>query len=249
MSLVETVLALFLLTVGMLLLVQIFLFGLRYTRRAEKRALAATIAQKHLSQLRVWARQGHNFGSWTAPQVGQQPDSEFPGYQVKVTIAPHAIYSPATALEQVRSLTPRKMSNSAVLASVTAWEAGSPDQKAELWSLIGEPEKAFASDALVIQATQTAFSHGAQADFSVKALDSTGVEYPDVFFQWYVQPKGGNGTVVSQSRDGKTARFQHAVFPDLAAAPIFIDGKVDLVARAIIRGKEVESSLELTLTP
>ena len=263
MTLVETVIALFLLVVGMVLIGTLFLSGLRYCARIEKRALATLIAEKKLASLRAWARKpnpgGFNYDDWSSVDGQQGADPDEGNFVVRVTAHPRDLKSAATSLEDGQDPAKRRlMPGSAMEVCVSVWEASDPAQVTRLWSLIGEPERPFDPIAPLtvtpLGPVPALMAYDDELSFNVKAVDSAGKDLKDIFFSWYVLPRGGNGTIKQQSRDGKNSTFIHriTILPPGDLPPgivLHAGGTVDVVARAVYRGRELEGHVTLELAP
>lgn len=264
MTILETVMALFLLLVGMLLIGNLFLSGLRYTARVEKRAIAAVVAERKMAGLRAWARTPagnlYNYDDWSSVNGVTQADPQEANYQVKVDVTPRQTFSPNTPMEAgYAAADQRKMPRSGQQVCVSVWELGDPTQIFRLWSIVGDPGRTpDPTDPLIITPSGTVpnpIHHGGTADFSVKAFDSGHNEVQDVFFSWYVVAHDGNGSIQSQSRDGKTATFIHKITiqpPGSPAPPptiIYADGNADVLARAVYRGTEITKTYPVVLAP
>ena len=113
LSLIEMLLAIFVLMVVFLIFGTLFQWVLSSSRRSDETATASLMASNRLAELRQWAAQpsgsSDNFrsGAWAAlaapVDVGQ-------GYRVSVTLLAAQCYSPCTTMESLFP-NPRDMSN------------------------------------------------------------------------------------------------------------------------------------------
>ena len=233
LTLVETIIGIFILTFAFMIIVQCFHMGMTQQVRTEKRLLAAQLARKKLAELRAWARQPqvgsiYNYDSayalWAA-QVGSS-DAAYPGFNTTCSVVNQTLYSPCTSMEApyVALGTARSMTDSMKKVKLTVGDPGDPGFLFSLVTLVGDPTRNLAATNAVRMTMITpvpAFlapsgpSLGAPAvgsfiDMRGEALYPDGRVVPDIFFDWYVVPLGGSGTVFP-SRDGHTCRFVNGV--------------------------------------
>jgi hypothetical protein len=248
----------------MLLIGNLFLSGLRYTARTERRALATLVAERQLASLRAWAATptvtGYNFDNWSGVNSTPQADPLQSNYRAQVQAVPRAqMFSASSSLEADHTLDQRAMPGSAEQVCISVWEVGDPGQVYRLWSLIGDPGRTLnATNPLVI--TPTAPLSGSvprdgTVDFTAQAFDTLGRPIADLFFAWYVIAIDGNGSIKKQSRDGKKATFINQIViqpPGIPAPPattLHAPGRVNVQLRAVYRGVEITQTYPLVLAP
>jgi hypothetical protein len=265
MSLAETVIGLFLLTFGILVSVRLFDAGLQHQATVERRALATKLAEKSMARLRAWVRTSipahtksstYNFdsASWDAAVPTSDPD--YPGLTVAVTSAPQKLYSPCSQFELPYDASgrARTMTQSARVVKVSVTDTVNSRFSVELVSWIADPTRHL--DHVTIASTTgpppavfeqagslTSPAPGSFIEYKATGHFSDGSEVPDLMFDWYTVPLGGNGTVVP-ARDGRTAKFINGVkmYPDpddgsAPPPPISTAGQVAFVCHGQYRGQ------------
>ena len=258
LTLAEAIIGLFLLTFGILVATRLFDAGLQHQASIERRALATKLAEKSMARLRVWVRtsippntvsSNYNFDalSWSAAFPATDPD--YPGFQVEVRTSPLTLYSPCSEFEQpyTASGTARDMTRSARSAKIVVSDSTNPRFSVELVSWVCDPARHLASVTMApiggsIPAVFEPAGNmanpapGSFVEFEAKGHYANGGEVPDLFFDWYTVPLGGNGTVIP-ARDGRTARFVNGVKLTNSSAPISTAGQVCFVAHGQYRGQ------------
>ena len=193
-SLLETLLALFLLTGASLLLVVLFHSGLQRSRLAHVEAQARIIAQDALAEVRAKTMTG----SFRIPQdlnsvETSYPHPDLPSMRVDIRAETQVLASPSTG-EEAPYAEKRLLSHSAAKVEVkVSWDSGF----FRLVSLVGESPRVLEN---VVVSGKGPISAGQGASFTVEAFDEAGQKIEDAFFVWWVDPLTANGTVVP-SRD------------------------------------------------
>jgi len=254
-SLAETVMALFLLTGVVLVLVTLLQTLLRYGRRIEMRSLATLAADRHIEQIRSWARQKtgttYNFENLVSTYAGtQSTDPEYPGLTLTTQAVLHPLDVPSTALEQPYT-DRRRLNTSAVLVRVTAaWNGSGQGQPVGVTSLIGAPAR-LAAPTLTVSHVNGALPIPAlgNAVFRAQARDVDNQPLNDVTFHWYIVPQTGNASVALNRRDSTEARVTNRVrYPDGSFGPA--SGTCLVEVRALYRGRELTGvSSPVSLAP
>ena len=207
LSLAETVVALFVLLVGCLGSIQMFHVGLRASSMSEKRAVAAFLANKRLTQLQVWAKDPNHFANWSGYPNG--PDLDFPDYSISVT---HSDYKAYTPCSQVQAASPRQLLKSLQRVQIeVAYPPFQPEDHLRLVSLLGEPPHDLTDVTVLVDdsAVPSPMAAGGSADLRAQLRDGGSV-IQDALFDWQVAPDTGNGTI-SPDDSGRLARFTNEV--------------------------------------
>ena len=257
LTLAETIIGLFLLTFGILVSVRLFDAGLQHQATIERRALATKLAEKSMAMLRVWTRTSippntvsasYNFDevSWSAAVPTTDPD--YPGFEVAVRTANEILFSPCSEFEEPYTATgeARDMTRSARKVKIAVTDPTNPRFSVELVSLVADPTRH------LDRVSMTSLSGpvppifepagdlanpapGSFMEYEAKGHYANGAEVPDLMFDWYTVPLGGNGTVIP-ARDGRTAKFVNGVKLTRAGAPISTAGQVAFVVHGQYRG-------------
>jgi Tfp pilus assembly protein PilV len=257
LTLAETVIGLFLLTFGILVSIRLFDAGLQHQATVERRALATKLAEKSMAQLRAWVRtsippnsvsSSYNFdaASW-APAV-PATDPDYPGFTVAVRTTNLTLYSPCSEFEQPYTGlgTARDMTRSARSVKIAVTDPTNSRFSVELVSWVADPSRHLdrVSMTNLSGSIPAEFepavdlanpAPGSWVEFEAKGHYADGGEVPDLMFDWYTVPLGGNGTVVP-ARDGRTARFINGVQMTNSSPPISTAGAVAFVVHGQYRG-------------
>lgn len=216
LSLSETILALFLLTATVLLFVSSFHRALSNRRWSQRQMEATLLARSELEQLRLWARDPANFCSDWSDRIGVKTRPDHPGFTITTHRGPaREILSPSTSLETGAGAPRRFPANAYPVAIEVRWSADGPRDRVRLTSLISEPNRLAAGDALEVRVSHvsgvTPLGGQGEADFSATALLPGGTPV-DAMFTWSIVPMSGNATVLPPiSRDGRQVRVKNAL--------------------------------------
>lgn len=257
LSLAETVIGLFLLTFGILVSIRLFDAGLQHQATVERRALATKLAEKSMAKLRVWARTSvppntvsstYNFDStsWDAGISSSDPD--YPGFQVAVLSAPLTLYSPCSEFEEpyIATGNARALTRSARSVKISVTDPTNPRFSVELVSWVSDPTRHLDHVTMTsLSGPPPAFfepagnltspAPGSFMEYKATGHYSDGSEVPDLMFDWYTVPLGGNGTVFP-ARDGRTAKFVNGIKMTSTGPPITTAGQVAFVVHGQYRG-------------
>lgn len=256
-SLVEALIAIFILVLALGFIATTLQIGLRHQARSQRRLVAAHLARKRLAQIRVWARTVTSGtlchfddadSSWVTEITRADPD--FPEYTIGGTALNTTLYSPSASLEQpyVALGTARSMPNSFKRVKVSVGDPSDPGWSVNMVSLVGDPTRTMGAVngttsisitnsptfPLTSSPSLTSPVGTSLVDMKVDALLSDGRPAKDMFFDWYIIPLGGNGTLVP-ARDGRTCRFINAV--DTGAMIIATEGKACVAAYGTYAGQ------------
>ncbi len=257
LSLAETVIGLFLLTFGMLVAIRLFDAGLQHQATIERRALATKLAEKSMARVRAWARisippntasSSYNFdqASWAPAVPASDPD--YPGFSVAVKTSNLTLYSPCSEFEAPYTATgeAREMTRSARSVKISVTDPTNPRFSVDLVSWVTDPARHLDHVTMTPVAgtipaefepagSLTSPAPNSWIEFKATGHFSDGSEVPDLMFDWYTVPMGGNGTVIP-ARDGRTAKFINAVAMSKTDPPISTAGQVAFVVHGQYRG-------------
>ncbi len=250
LSLVETVLAMFLLVAEVLVLVGSFRQGLINQRRTAMGVRAVLVAERNLAEVRAWARDPAHFDSNWSPYLNlNRIDPEDPDFQVVIHSLPGGarLLSPCRPLESVWGAQAYQMSQSCVSVRVDVnWSGGG---SLSVTSAIAAPAREANPD---LQITQTAGpSSPVPPDevltFQAAASDAAGQPLSDLRYHWDVKPLTGNASFLSGGpRDGSTIQLKHQYLSN--GHPIHASGRIQVHCRAVYHGRELQyTSQEIVL--
>lgn len=236
LSLVETVLAVFLLAAQILLLAGLLTQFNRSQRDVRQRSHAALLAEQKLDEIRAWARRSSNFASNWGIYQGQVSESD--GFRVEVRVNPagQPLYSPCLGLEAPYQTRAKLLHHSLVPVRVSvSWGGRDP---LVVNTLVGEPVHprpytlTFTPDPFFTQPVAPNGPFG----FSVELKDGIGQTIEDVMFSWRVKPLTGNASLVeSPDRSQRQVRARHAYMR--YGTEVQISGQVELEGRTIYHGQ------------
>ena len=264
-TMMETVISIFLLLSAFLLVANLFNSGLGYSSRIESQQLAAMIAERQLERMRNWSETlngaTHNYATLASIYNGTVTTvSDFPQFRVATNVITHGIYSGCTAMEQsilnpaVYSppfIAPRYLPGQASKVVVNvSWHNNGP-KSLELATLFSEPALTFATAANPLTVTGSVpatLARGASVQFSVAATDSNSSPISGLIYSWALMPINGTGTL-TQARDGSTAELTNQIYglPLNPAAPFngtacFTGGQCQLQVSAMYHGQLVDTT-------
>ena len=243
-SLLETVIAMFVLIGAVLVIVSLFHSSLRYSTMVESRQLATVVAEKKLAQIRAWSRQptpgGFNYDTIDTYPKGPAPDPDYPAFTVTTEVKDQLQASPCTTAESLHGARARFMRQSVKLVRVTvSWHARDPSKRVRLTSWVAEPPRgpctlvlSPASPPVPVPRHDPPNSLGA-VTFTVKAVDRNNRTIDDVFFNWSWKPGTGKGTLAVNNRSGTSATFTNRISKD----PFWTGGECTAAVRAVYCGR------------
>ena len=241
-SLVETVLALSLLSGLIFMVVVIFHTSMRQANAIQQNARAAELAQSVLARLRAEASKPSVYATKLVGLNGTTgTDPDYPGFRYRTAVdAPKRIASPCSGLEQ-RFTNPRYLDQLVIPVKVeVTW--GAQDQfTLALLDHLREPKREVAG--LRVTRTGTVSNpvpFNEVVTFEAELLDTSGAPISGVGFLWNVAPETGNATrIESSSSDPKVGKLQHKYyFNPLTSTWGSVPGIVRMEARARYWGQE-----------
>lgn len=252
LSLVETVIAIFMLAAQILLVSGMVAQFNRGQRSHRLRHRATALGQQKMDEIRAWARNPANYLSNWAAYKNQSAGPIEDTFTVETDCNPtgQPLYSPCLGLEAQYDVRAKRMTRSVVPVKVSViWDPSSPSGRIDLCSLVGEPPRTGATMSI---APDTAFTEPivANGEFGFKATVVDGNNRPieDIQFQWRVKPVAplptdtpGNASLLpSPTRSMESARARH-VFRRYGVE-VQVSGKVELECRALYHGMPLKAS-------
>lgn len=233
-SLVETVLAVFILVIAVSFSAASFHASMKYQRVVRQKAQGLAFSDLVLDQVREWSRVPSNFsGSWAA--WGSVTNPNYPDYEARLRVIDRALAMPCTGLSLGIPLAERRsMATSCKWVEVSLLYHGQVTSRIN--AMIGEPERLATS----VSVTAVASLPGSLAkdggvEFEAKALDSSNRVIPDVSFQWTSAPLSGNGSVAASGPNGILSN--RVVYPD--GSTHYTGGQTQVRASCTVRGREI----------
>lgn len=256
-SLMETVIALFVLVAGVILSVSLVHQSLKIQGDVRQQVVATEIARNTLARVRDWAAADAGGGvsnfntSWAIYNGGSFQDPTYPGFTIQVDSRPTplTIYSPCSTFETVFTPLEKSIERSIVPVEIqVSWS----NQRVSILSYVGEPPRSLQSPLnLTITAGSAPLNANDTLTLSVESRDTNGNLVEDLVYEWYVnpiEPGWGLGTLVrtNMPRDGSSIQFQHRVVlrdGTLGQAP----GTCRVRVRTVYSGVETWGEIDLVL--
>ena len=252
-SILETLLALFIILVALLVTVQLLHSSLRRSLKVQDRVNASLFLQQKLEEIRVRAADPDDFeAGLTAYNNTIHSDPEYPGLQIRSTLADFVPASPSHRLESPYE-TPapdsrRLLEESCYRLTLECWWGPSPSERLEATTLLTAPPRLFhPTNPLVISgAPSSPIAQDTESTMSVQAFDENNREIKGLTFKWFVLAKGGNG-VIRQTRDGRTGILGHWTFNVDGITKVFSSGTCQVLVQARYNGDTRTAAVEVEL--
>lgn len=235
-SLLETVIALFLLAAAMMASFQLFHRATAWQGEVELRATALALAQAKIAELQAAAADLAAFQGKLSTFVGTTPAMDHSSFKITVAVddlstGDRQIYSPSRAYEQTYQGTPpaqpapltdvfagavtddrKMMGKSFLVADVTVTGPGRM-QPVTLTTLLREPPRRL--DRIeVASPSSLSLTYQQGATSTAQAIDVDNSPIDDVVFKWTFTPVSSYGTVY-QSRSGSLGALVYVSYNHL----------------------------------
>lgn len=247
-SVLETIVALFILVAATALSAKMLGISLRVSGTVRDEAIALTIAERRLHQIEnATADPGFAFASGfdTLPEMATAPDHDFPNFTVSASSAPRTVFSPVTAPNAAirnNGRLPARFDGCARVVKVTvSWghntDASLRPRTLSIFGLVTEPPRRLASFALT---PSGATSLGSEPlTLQVQGRDPEGRDIGDLVYTWEVIPLSGNITLklLDQGNGSKVELTNSYTFPDGVRRRT--GGRVRIRVRATCGGREL----------
>ena len=237
LSLVETLIALFIITFAVLEMAALFHSALEGSKRAAKISLASTIASRRMSEILYWADDSGHFANWVSIDGAQGPDSQFPDFLVRSDSEFVTQYSPCSLTELRFPVGQQRVLSSSlrkVRVRVT-WGPFGPRDRTDLISMVGAPAPALAQVALNGSIPVPVRPLGKTVPLTARGLDPDGTTIPDLFFSWNLSPGSGNAELVN-GRDGQSTQLKNQVYNPVTSSYELAPGSAILRVGCRLKG-------------
>lgn len=218
-SLIESVIALFLLSFAALSVLSMTQTGFQAQRRSQEIAKANLAAQSLIAEIRMWAEDFNNFrGAWAPYDNVTLTRPDYPEYTITVRVgeAGRPIDSPCAELESQWIPTPggaRVMPNAIKPVEITvAWSPNTLDRMTVL-TYIGEPKRDTAGVLYDITGPSTLnVSQGSDTSYTIRMRDSGGIYFDNIMWQWIPDIRYFIA-LPDSSRDGRSFHMERLTNP------------------------------------
>ena len=256
-SLVEAIIASFLMLTAVIMSVSVFDSTLQAEASNEKRVIASLVAESAMAEMRTFANQDF-FGlqsafdgrNWTLP--------EYPHHEISTKVLESELAVPCSVLESQYSRTAsfpaptgRYMTKSVLKGEVTVTWADGRNQSVTITEnltnfapandftvVLLKPGGSPATESDVIN-----IAKNGEMEFSAEAR-SGGQLVEDIQFNWYVQALTGFGSIATVSRDGERCIYKNA-YRNFADNKKFAPGACRLVVTATYQGRESDAKVRI----
>ncbi|MBS2036469.1 hypothetical protein JST97_15870 [bacterium] len=243
LTLLETVLATFLLLWAILIVVRLFHSGIAYTSRSMEQETAVFLAEQQLERMRAWSESTtgnvYNFDNLISIYNGTPVAAELPGFTITTRVVARELYSGCSQIELSQPSDRRVLTDSARTVQVEVKWAGDRRQ-VSLCTVLARPPLRFPDPApsptlptgvTLSSPSDNPVPHLGSTSLQAGAIDRYGAPLRDLFYEWELVPISGAGTL-EQSRAGDSARLYNWVYlPDGSKASTGGDVTVRVTAR------------------
>jgi len=197
-SLMEAILASFLLIGVFLLVGKMFHRGLQYSSVVNQRVTAVHIAEQQMARVR---RSVEDTGDWIAPAADFPEHGE---YKVDVRFDGVRLFSPSKKLEEAFPFSNRRSLGESTkkVSVIVSWGRGE-SKRFTLTSFINQPPRRWRTkNPIVIKRDQgtSPIRPGQSIRYVATGYDEDGREIKDLFFLWNVVPVYGENSAVGRVR-------------------------------------------------
>lgn len=250
LSLLETLIAIFIITFAVLEMAALFRSALDGAKRANKVAIATNLANKRMEEIVYWASYDNHFANWGPVDGAQASDSLYPDFVVSSDSEAVTQYSPCSLTEQrFPAGQQRTLSKAARSVRVrVTWAPNESRNKVELYTMVGAPPVVL-DEVDVNEAIPNPISpFGSSHNLTVYGLDEDGNKIPDLFFDWSLSAGTGNAELLP-ARDGRSAILRDQAYNPGTESYEPAPGNATLRVRATYLGLTKNRNRRIVLGP
>lgn len=240
LTLVETVIATFLLGSALVLVVTLFHRSIRLANLNERVSRASLLARSVLAEIKAEAELPASYSSGLASWAGRVYSlPEYPDLQIKTSVGPaEKLFSPCSGLAN-RFPNPHELEQVYLPVKIVVSWGAAQEQSIQLLDRIREPVRTLDTIRVTrVDSVGSPVPVDGIMEFRAEALDSGGNVIPGIGFAWSVEPITGNATMLERdSSDSGLSRFQHKYyFNPLTSTWENVPGGIKVRARAVYYG-------------
>ena len=250
LSLVETLIALFIITFAVLEMAALFHSALEGSKRAAKIGLASTIATRRMSEILYWADDPGHFANWSSVDGAEGPDPQYPDFLVRSDSEFVTQYSPCSLTELRFPVGQQRVLSSSlrkVRVRVT-WGPFGPRDKIDLISAAGAPppvlDRVTVNESIPVPVRPL----GKKVPLTARGLDPDGRTIPDLFFSWNLAPGSGNAELVN-GREGQSTQLRNQIYNPVTSAYELAPGSAMLRVGCRLKGVSRTQRSLILLSP
>lgn len=243
-TILETVVATFILAGAVLMLLATFDAGLKNLQASTQLSKALLLAQSDLDRVRGWCQDpGHFHNPASFPSMGSfAAISGSSGFESRVDLLSRACYSPDWTSEMLHLPSERReLTASTLQASVTVrWGLGA-NRQVQLAATLAEPNCGWSLTQpirIVMTPATATLAQGEVRQFTATAYDQANRAMPGITFSWMVLASSSDGSLQNQSRDGHRVEFIHQLKKPGGGTTYGAPGEVWVLCRGRFWGVE-----------
>jgi Tfp pilus assembly protein PilE len=248
-SLLEVVVALFLLGTSALFVMNVFHVALQRSRSGEARATARLLVEQEWSELKAWSKENYVDSTSLSLIDGKTiRPPEHSDFELKVSAVPWVLSSPSKEFEMAQSIDERRTIEDGVglIEVVATWQGTQGSGSYSVAGLLPAAPRALAR--IEVSVDSSTVGRDGTTTLRATALDSEGRVINGASFDWWVLPDTGNGTI-SPLKPNNQAELIHRITL-LDGTVLHSDGRVKVGVGARLDGKVVtDETTEVTLAP
>jgi hypothetical protein len=226
-TLLETVIAFFIIAGGMAIVAALYASTLGTQGRDVEASVMVTLAKSRIAQLRSLASD-YNAYQGLSGQTGTISPADYPEFEVRTAV------SSATVPYPCPGLTTLDFTSS--YQNVTVRVLGPSGRDLLMSTMIGIPPTEAETLRVVQTAGSTPLPRDDQADFEASLVAVDGTTIPDLQFTFYIDYGTGYGQLV-EDPNGRVVHFFNRIV-NVTGTNIYTGGEVRIVARTFYAGRE-----------
>ncbi|MBS2038955.1 prepilin-type N-terminal cleavage/methylation domain-containing protein [bacterium] len=248
LTLIECLVAIFIITFAILIMAALFRSALEGARRANKIAVGTTVASKVMAEVIYRAQEPGGFASWTAVDGLQRQDTQFPDFVYRIDSEFQTQYSPCSQSELRYPVGQQRLLSKSLreVRVRVSWSPYGARDVVNLVSLVGAPPVVLQKVG-INESIPSPMAGSGSTSLTVYAKDPIGTVIPDLFYDWSLSPETGNGELVI-ARDGRSATLTNRIY-DQDLGYITAPGTAQLQLRSSLAGVQQSDNTGVDFGP
>lgn len=234
MTILETLIALFVLLSAFVIIVSLFFKSTEYQVNVETKVFSVVFGETVLDDIKVWATDYDNYsGDWSSWSSVTLP--EYSGYEAQVIAVQPSVADPCTSLEDGKPVADRVLMNDS-FRDLTITILHNGGEQLKLHARITEPPRTI-QEIKVEALGGTSILPNTESTFKATMLDDANRPVEDIVFRWTLEAVTGNGSVRPQVPDSSVGVVKNA-YIGFDGLTRIVPGTCRLIASARYRGRE-----------
>lgn len=254
-TLIETIVALVLLSGVILLVSALMQRTTQYQRRSEDLLAAAALADQTLDEVRRWAQLPANYdGTWATWQGRELTHPTRPALRARVDVQRPGPTTLSPDHYTELALADRRVIHQAVVGvRVRAGtDLSSPLTRVDVWTYVASPSPRMPGARVQVNSLGSGLMNpGESRNFQAEAFDGQGRPLPQCCFEWKVRNMTGMAQGNATARDGRQFILYHnrTRWDEDLGVDVPAEGIVEVIAEARIMGRLIKGSSPVDLGP